>query len=237
MKRFAAIFLSILLGAAVVAIGMGIFLYKANVDRKQLATIAQTATEQAKQAAAERERAIHEANAELDTAKHEITKAQATVAALKEEREALAQATTLEAPSSKTLRGWTHAVSLPLKISLSLPPKHEIKENSEARFLSAFDLRYLTPSSSAILVIPYSEAEEQTLLRSIQNGTAISYAVQGHLLRGIRGENVDAPGTTGIVVAIQLYNQKTHLVRISEPKGTQGVEIVRTILSSIDIAP
>ncbi len=237
MKRFAAIFLSILLGASAVAIGMGIFLYKANTDRKQLAEIAAAANEQAKQATAERERAVHEANGELDTAKNEIAKAKATVAALKEEREALSRATLLEPPSSKTLRGWTHAVNLPLKISLSLPPKNEIKENTEIRFLGTFDLRSLTPSSSAILIIPYSEAQEQALLQGIQNGAAISYAIHGRLFQGIRGENIDTPGTTGTVLAIQLYNQKTHLVRISDPKGNQGTETVRTILSSIDIAP
>ena len=237
MKRFAAIFLSILLGAAVVAIGMGIFLYKANVDRKQLATIAQTATEQAKQATTERERAIHEANTELDTAKHEITKAQATVAALKEEREALARATILEVPNNKTLRDWIHAVSLPLTFTLSLPPRSEVTENTETRFIAYFNTKARIPPSAELLITPYTEAQEQLLFKEIQNGSSVSYAIRGHLAQGFRGTDSNFPGTTTTILTVQLYNQKTHLIRISDPKGNQGAETVRTILSSIDIAP
>ncbi len=235
MKRFAAIFLSILLGAAVVAIGMGIFLYKANVDRKQLAEIATAANDQARQSAAERERAIHEANNELDTAKSEIAKAQATVAALKEEREALSRATVLTTPTSKTLRGWMEIVSLPLKMTLSLPPKSIITENTDTRLIAYFETKSAIPPSSELLITPYSTEQEQFLLKTIENSTPVSYAVNGHLLQGVQGKYFE--GTTTTLVTIQLYNQKTHIIRIATPRGTAGPDTVRTILSSIDIAP
>src|SRR5689334_7112494 len=129
MRRFSSIFLSILLGAFAVGIGMGYFLMKANSDRERLATIASEAEQQSREALQAKEDAIRAANNKLDTANGEISKAQELIRSFNEERSLIASAMVLKTPAGRDIKGWKEVVSLDQKTTINYPATHVVTAN------------------------------------------------------------------------------------------------------------
>ena len=214
MQRYTSVVLSILLGAVAVGIGMGVFLHKANSDRQRLEQVALDAQGKSREAQDLSQRAIQEANAKLAAANDEVAKAQATLKAIEDERLLLAKAEVLDEPKAEALKGWAEAVSLPLEVSLRIPPKNAIEENSGSALTVAADTK--ADSSSTTLselrwlqITPYSERLESELVGAMASTTPVMYSVHGRLLKGARG--LTQNGET-YVLRVSSLGQNTHLV-------------------------
>lgn len=239
MRRLAPIITSILLGALAVAIGMGVYLKKANDDRERLADIANKAQAQATTATNDRDRAVQEANVKLSAANAEVAKAQELVKALQEERTLLAQAQILNPLSVSARRGWTDLINLPLGISLKLPPGNHVVANDAQSltvavgtsdttdFWNAADQRWLS-------ITAYDDRLENELLAAFATSTPVSYAVQDTLLIGSRGT---LPSKTGsiFVLRVRSAGKITHLIWGRDPLSREDARTLLQTLSTLDL--
>jgi len=191
MRRLAPILTSILIGALAVALGMGIYLHKANADRERLAQTAQDAERMAKEAQEQQATAIREANAKVEAASAEVAKAQTALRSLQEERDMIAVAKPLASPKPSLFRGWKEAVNLPLGASMKYPPTSQIETNDataltlaratvESDVLPSLDASWFSLS-------PWSESAEREFASHFTTSTPISYLVNGRLLIGRMG--------------------------------------------------
>lgn len=216
MQRVASVILSILLGALAVGIGMGIFLHKANSDRQRLERIALEAQSKSQQAQDQSQRAVLEANAKLKAANDEVVRAQATLKAIEEERSLLEKADFLAEPKAETLKGWSEAVNLPLKVSVRIPPNNRIEENSDKALVVSSEPK--TEQALAELrwlqITAYDPRLESELVGAMASTTPAMFNVHGRLLNGTRGQTQS--GET-FVLRVSSLGQNTHLVWIREP--------------------
>lgn len=239
MKRFTSILMSIFLGALAVAIGMGIFLKKANDDRQRLADLAIKSQQQAKEAQQIREQAVQEANKKLDAANTEISKAEKLIATLREERALIATATILQKPSSREIRGWKETFNLSLGIGLKLPPGYEVQENDKAGLIVQGGWPQTSlPSQLAdtrwLSILPYDEQAEQELLKQLDtsSSTSISYLIDGHVLIGKRATQATT-GHTLFVAHVRSGDATSFLIWAREP-AHQNRSPLTTALSTLD---
>lgn len=191
MRRLAPILTSILIGALAVALGMGIYLKKANADRERLAQTAMDAERLVKEAQDQQAQAVLEANRKVEAASAEVAKAQLALKSLQEERDLMALATPLDPPRPSQIRGWKEAVNLPLGASMKYPPTAQIEMNDKtALTLSRVTLDGdLQPSEDArwFSLTPWTDADEQELVSHFTTSTPASYLINGHLLIGRSG--------------------------------------------------
>jgi hypothetical protein len=221
MKRAAPILLAILLGAAATALGMGIFLKLANDDRARLANDLNRAHAEAAAALSDKQKIADEANQKVSAANGEVTKAQNVMKALEEEQRLLADAKQLQKPPARDTRTWQTTVSLPLGISVLLPPKTEVEMN-DAQGLTAVkpsassstipDLRWLS-------ITPYNAETAAELSDSLATSTDVAYLIDGRLLTGKTGK-LAGDGNVAIFQVRQAASS-THLIWIKDP-GTFG---------------
>lgn len=238
MKRLLPILASILLGALAVALGMGLYLKKANDDRERLATIARQAQDEVSRIKEEGRLAVEQANKKVAHADAEITKAKSQLQKAEEERQLLATAEPLLLSNAKTIKGWKDAINLPLGISIKYPSGTEIETNdSESLTLS---LQNPSPSSSAgdsrwLSITPYDERLEQELTMRSSSSTPVSYSIRGRLLMGFRGS---IPGQAGSITVLRVRSggETSHLIWAKEPFSAPNKGSLRDILSTIDFS-
>lgn len=215
MKRASGIIIGILLGALATGIGVGSFLKKANDDREQLAAQLAATSKQATDARRQSQQAIEDANAKLNTASVEVAKAQNLIKSLAEERDLMAAALPLAPPSAALIRGWSDVVALGLGVSLKIPNDSEVSSN-DAKALTIVqknatvgeDWRWFSLS-------PYDARLEQELTTALATSTPVAYAVNGHLLLGMRG-SLPGKKTQIFVLRIRSLGQITHLLWLKE---------------------
>ncbi len=202
----------ILVGAVASGLGVGYALHQSNADRARLMQEARQARAQADAAHALQVRVAEEANQKLTTAANEIAKAQQTIQQLEEERTLIAQAEVLKKPGLATLKHWSAAISLPLGLSIQLPPLTTGAPN-EATLIATT----ISPTFPKVLeqqwlsIAPYQASLEQEISSQLKDTTAITYAVQGRLLRGVRGHHADTPEML-YLLRVQQFASSTHLI-------------------------
>jgi archaellum component FlaF (FlaF/FlaG flagellin family) len=196
MKKLWSVLLSILLGAFVVGIGTGYFLYLANKDRQALAQEANQAKLEAQQALSNSQAAIEEANLKLAKANEQVTNAQQALEALRTEQALLKSAEPLLKPPSKTLDGWSSAISTPFGISILYPPGSDVISDNEKIFAIA---NSTVSSTSWIKIIPFSEVVHNGLSVNITSSTQISYFIDGKLVAGIVGTDKNSNTETALL--------------------------------------
>lgn len=235
MQRFTSVIMSILLGAIAVGVGMGIFLHKANTDRQRLEKVAIEAQGKSKEAQNRSQQAIQEANAKLKAANDEVAKAQATLKAIEEERGLLAKAEALDEPKAETLKGWSEAISLPLGVSLRVPPKNSIGENSDAALSIAAEQKsgsasMTLPELRWLQISPYSERLESELVGAMASTTPVMFAVHGRLLKGTRGQSQTGDS---YVLKVSSLGETTHLIWAREFGKTAKDRNLLQVLSTL----
>jgi len=191
MRRLFPILSSILIGALAVALGMGIYLRKANVDRELLSKQTVEAQQMVKDAQQKQDQAIREANTKLADANAEVTKAQLALLTFQEEQKAMLSAIQLQEPKPSALRGWKEAVDLALGVSLKYPQTSEI-ENADGSSLTVSTVALtsnLVPVSDRrwLSLMPWNDTKAQELTLNFTTSTPVSYAVRGHLISGNLG--------------------------------------------------
>lgn len=231
MRRAASILIGILLGALAAGLGTGIFLKKANEDRARLAKAIETTVEQATQARSENTKAIEDANAKLNAANLEVAKAQALIKALQEEQAALATATVLPAPAARTVRGWSDVVNLDLGVSLKIPPTLVQGPRSATEITATLKSGSIS-DPRALSIARYSATQEQELLASLVNPSAVSFVINGRLVTGSKG-SLQGQSTPLYVLRVRHEGVTTHLIWIRDI--SQGIEAT-TILGTLTFA-
>ena len=236
MKRAAPILLAILLGAAATALGMGIFLKLANDDRTKLSQQIAQAQSEAAQALKDKQQIADEANQKVSDANTEVAKAQDVMKALEEEQRLLAEAKQLQKPPTRETRAWQPAVSLPLGISILLPPKTEVETN-DGQALTA--IKSSTTSSTTndvrwLSITPYNASSEMELNDALATSTDISYLINGRLLTGKVGQ-LTGDGDVA-VFRVRQAASSTHLIWIKDP-GTLGTgNGIERLLGTLEFA-
>ncbi len=210
--------IGILLGALAAAAGIGVFLAKANSDRKALAAQLEETQKNAEQAREENRRAIENANQKLQEANSEVTKAQELVEALEEERRLIAEAVQLQEPSTYTTYRWSQAVSLDLGISLEIPPGTEILDDSVDEFSAK-----VTDQNDSLWfsIVPYSKTKEKDWLARLSATSSATFLVHDRVLTGLTGKTDDY-SDPNYVLRIQSLGIPSHLVWIRDPSGRTG---------------
>ncbi len=236
MRRTLPILASILLGALAVALGMGIYLQKANDDRERLAAIARRAQDQVEQIKIEGRQAIEQANKKVAAADVEIAKAQNLVKQMEEDRTFLTQATTLIAPNAKMLRTWKDALNLPLGVSLKYPPQAVLDTNDVQSLIlvqAPQSGQLITEDARWLSITPYDARLEQELTLNLVSSTEVMYTVRGRLLKGVRGI---LPGRSGTftIVRIRGGGKNTHLIWGREPISETTKVPLTDILATLD---
>lgn len=236
MKRATPIFFAILLGAAATAIGMGIFLKLANDDRARLGAEIGAARAEAMQALKEKERIANEANKKVAAANDEVTKAQGVLQALEEEQRLLASAKQLLKPPARDTRNWQSAISVPLGVSILVPPGTVIGTDDPQSLTAAkrstssttsFDTRWFSLTRN-------DERAALELFDAIATGTARSYLVNGRLLIGKVGTL--STGGPLAVFRVRQAASSTHLLWIKNP-GTLGYgDGIERLLGTMEFA-
>lgn len=236
MRHLAPILTSILVGALAAALGMGVYLYKANTDRERLAQTVTDAERMTKEAQEQQERAVLEANKKVEAASAEIAKAQLALKSLQEERDLMATAEPLNPPKPTLLRGWKEAVNLPLGASLKYPPYSLIEMNdatalSIARIPLESDVQPSTDTSWLSLT-HWSEKAEQELTSRFTTSTPVSYLVNGRLLIGRLGV-LDNPSQTIFVFKVRA-GANILLLWARDPDVVSGHKTLLQTLSTLD---
>lgn len=234
MQRVTSVLLSILLGAVAVGLGMGIYLHKANADRRRLEMLAIEAQDASRNALETSRQAILEANNKVKTANDEVAKAQAALRAIEEERQLMEKAAALAQPKAETLKGWIEIVSLPLEVSLRVPPKNVTEENSASALTVSTESKPQDTASADrrwLQVTPYDQRLESELVGAMASTTPVVFAVDGRLLQGSRG--FTQTGET-FVLRVSSLGQVTHLVWARELGKTARDSHLLQALATLD---
>ncbi len=213
MKKLWSVLLSILLGAFVVGIGTGYFLYLANKDRQVLAQEANNAKIEAQQALSDSQKAIEETNIKLAQANQQVTNAQQALEALQNEQTLLKKAEVLLKPTTGSLNNWSSAISTSQGISLMYPPGSKIDTNNENI------LSFTSENSSStpwLMILPYSTVTHKKFLSDMVSSTQVSYFVDGKVIAGEKGKNKNTDVDVGL---LKIYSNgtSTQFIYIQDP--------------------
>lgn len=234
MRRFTSVILSILLGALAVAIGMGIFLRKANDDRARLADVAAQAQQESQQAKETSQNAIKNANGKLEAANQEISKAQEALKAMQEERDLLMTAEPLVPSAPRAMRSWEQALDLQLGVSLKYPADSAIETNDHTALTlaTAPSDRQAGDDGRWLSITPHETRLENELLNAFSTSTPVSYVVDGHLLIGRHGRLMGKAGET-FVLRAQYGGQPTQLIWARDPSGREDNTTLLNVFSTL----
>lgn len=215
MTENRSLFLAVLLGAVMTAIGMGTFLHLANADRVRLANEIQTAQESAMKALAEKERVASEASGKIDQANAEILNAQRVLADLEKERKLLANAVRLDAPAARDIRGWKPTFASALEVSLALPPSTVVDADTSVLFSASRSGRNEDPW---LRITPFDARIVAELEAGLQEVGERAYLIDERLVSGV----------TGLKDGVRVWSfrvwhsaSSTHAISFTDP-GTFG---------------
>jgi hypothetical protein len=204
MRRALNIFFWIFLGAFAACVGMGFVLFQEHLDKKALFCQIQTNKEQLQSIQTTHDRLIQEAEKKLTEAKAEVKRIQELSDRREQEQAFLKTAPALYAPPSRVLRSWSSVISVPLGISLRLPPQAQASSTDGRITASTNDEQWL-------IVVPYKEEIEQANAKVLSNTKAIQYKIGDRLLQGVQGERDGISGTT-FLLRVQSQGVPTFLL-------------------------
>lgn len=174
------------LGAVAAACGFMTVLQQAKNERFVLENRISSLEQTLAQHEDEKNRLADSANRQVQAASAQVTQAQQAIARMKQDQVLLAQALPLSRPTGKSYNAWAEAFSIPLGISLRLPPG--TRTYTDDRGLVALRASQATSSLPWLSISPYNADQEGRLEDAIQNAEPVSYLVAGNLVTGIRGK-------------------------------------------------
>lgn len=209
MRRATGIIIGILLGAIAAGLSVGFFLFKANADREKLAAQL-TETAQAAQTAREQnQQAIQEANSKLQNANSEISKAQALILALEEERKIMAGAEPLIPSNSR--KNWMEVIGLEQGIALKVPKGNRILTNDKQALIIEKEKSSPYTDARWLSIMPYDKTVEENLKKTFATSSAVAYTVNGRVLDGYKG-TAPPENKMMLVLRIRYGGEFTHLL-------------------------
>jgi len=233
MRRSLSVFLWILLGACTTSIGMGYVLLQARAERYELHTQIRITQEQSKTLAADHERLMREADQRIAAALAETKRAKEIVERRDEEQTLLAQATPLLAPTNRTLKSWHPFISVPVGISLHIPP-NTVAAGTEQSIISMIGGSTGRPGEQWLTILPYKETTEKELKQLFQESSPVQFSVGRYLLVGQKGTRTSFGGTS-FLLRIQRDGQFSHLIWARTTSDLPETKI-RETLATITVA-
>lgn len=232
MQRSTTILVGILLGALAAGLGIGLFLKKANDDRKRLAEQIDKTMQEASAAREENRQAIEEANKKLQAASIEVAKAQQFIKSLEEERKLLSVAKPLLIPSSKSIRGWTDVISLDLGVSLKQPFDSKIETNDRQTLTLVKSNVTETTDPRWFSLSKYDARLESELISALATSTPVSYLVNGRILIGVQGTLPNRKEPLQIL-RVRYEGQIIHLIWIRDLSRYADGSVMMDVLASL----
>lgn len=208
--------LAILLGALVVGIGTGYFLYLANKDRQMLATEANHAKLQAQEALQTSQQAIEEANQKLKQANEQVAKAEKALQNLQNQEALLEKARPMVKPNPNKLSDWSSVLSTDMELSIMYPTGNKIITNNDKSLSIANEDKDLT----WLKITKYSDKNYNKQKQALVSSTTVAYFIDGKL---IAGESGLLKNTNSNISLLNIYSNgtSTHLISIMEPPPFQ----------------
>ena len=210
----------------------GIFLHAANQDRARLSEQARLNNAWSKKAA--NLRLAQEANLKLKDASTEIQKAKAELSAYQEHQGLLSQATLLTKPSPRLLRSWLQHLSLPIGLSLSIPPSWHATETSDRLTI----LRSEDIGEMPWLIIARFDAVREQAWRegmTIENTSPLTYTFdQQHTLRGWRGTRPEN-GHNVHLFWLDTFSTSTHMLWVED--ASSDTSTLLQVLATLSVQP
>jgi hypothetical protein len=225
MRRSISVILWILVGACASGIGIGVFFVQANRDRARLIEEAERARREAEDAQAMTDRLAEEANAKVTAANAEVSKARELLKKYEEERALLANAKALTPPNGRLLRSWSEAFSIPLGVSVKLPPGTRALRWDDVLAAGT----WTTSSTDQWLNVFFYRPNDETILRrSVPEAESVAYLVDGQLLVGVRGALADGSGTLYVLRTLAGATS-THLLWASTNDAVNETRLLETL--------
>lgn len=220
------------LGACASAAGFVGVLHGARIERQTLEDRVSTLEQSIAQYEDEKNRLADRANQQVESATKELVMAREAVDRMKRDQLLLAQAMPLTKPTGRAYSAWVEAFSLPLGISLRLPPG--TKTYADERGFVAMRASQATSSLPWLSISPFNNEQAQRLEASLQNPEPVSYLVAGSLVTGIRGQR-DGQSDNGYTYVLQVISpqstQATHLIWAQTEREITELRIRDTLAS------
>lgn len=219
------------LGAIASAVGFASVLQQARVERQGLETRVAALEQTLVRNEDEKTHLATQANQRVEEAAQALFSAQQTVEQMRHGQELLAKALPLTRPSGRNYANWVDTFSLPLGISLRLPPG--TKTYADDRGLIAMRPNQPTSTLPWLSISAYDTNQASLLQSSIHNSEEVSYLVAGNLVTGIRGDHDGQTG--GHTYVLQIVSpqsgQASHLIWAQTQSDITEVRIQDTIAS------
>lgn len=240
MRRLAILLGSILLGATASAIGMGLFLSKANEDRQRLAVEIIEAQSKMRQAFESRDHAAQDAKQKLQEANAQIEEARLRVKALQDEHELFMNSRVLPFPSPRSLSGWKEALDLPLGVRVKYPPEMKIVTQDAEEFVlgklfSSSDEGRGEGETPWFVLKPYHEQEEKVLLSQFVSSSTVNLVANQNVLSGIRGFSRDV-SQEAFLLKVFFDGHPRFLLWVRDPRGRSDMGTVLAMLATLNIS-
>ncbi len=228
MKKIWSVLLYILLGAIIVGVGTGYFLYLANQDRQTLAEEANKARLEAQTAMQNSQLAIEEANNKLLQANQEVEKAQSALQSLMYERSLLAIAEPLFINQSE-IENWKNVISSQLALSFMIPPNSTTTDDN-GDLISVGNTDNANGTQNWLEITSYQEKFAKDLQSRISSTTDSAYFVDGRLIAGKTGSlNNSTNEQTASVYIVYNNGTSTHLIWMLDPPAYKNKNRGNTI--------
>lgn len=227
MRRSFAVLIWILIGAIASGIGMSFALHRSNQDRMRLArTLEEVSTR-----VASFEKLDREVNQDNRSLAEELGRTQSELDRLRSWQTQLKNAIPLIPPRPAQTKGWGEFASVPLGVSIRIPPSMQANTSDDGVFLKTHTYQHgLAIEEQWLGLSRYTREREQDIYAhgNIKDPSPVTYTLGNRLLTGTAGVISDA-------------NQKLYLLSIQEnatstylvwAKTVDGVS-ERTILDTL----
>ncbi len=220
------------LGSLAAALGFGTVLHDARLERQALESRVSNLEQTLAQHEDEKARLADRANEQVAAATKELLSARQTVERMKRDQLLLAEAMPLTRPTGRAYASWVEAFSLPLGISLRLPPG--TKTYADDRGLVAMRATQATSSLPWLSISPYNPDQARRLEDTLSNPEPVSYLVAGNLVTGIRGQR-DGQTASSFTYVLQVVSPQdgasTHLIWAQTERDITELRIRDTLAS------
>ncbi len=227
MRRSLAVLIWILIGALAAGVGMSLALQRANQDRTSLARALQNANQRIQAL----EISLGENSGKSAVLTEELDRVQTELDRLRNWQTRLHNATPLTPLRPAQTKGWSEFASVPLGVSIRVPPGMQANTSDDGVFLKKFTNQHgLAIEEQWLGLSRYTPIRKQDIYTHSQmrEATSVNYILGSRLFEGTKGM-LDEPGQSLFLFSIQENATSTYLVWAKTVEGVSE----RTILDTL----
>lgn len=221
MSRTLKVIGLIAIGATATGIGTGYFLYAANRDRIDLVQKIALAEQHVRELERQSEIIADDAQDQIKQANAEVKKAQELVIALQQEQQLFKQATPLV--TSKSAQSWKEILSLPLGISVRIPPT-----TTEDQTTTIITAKVNDRFDNWLQIEPYT-TDRLNLMKPQNASTTTDYLASAHDALFIGQRYAMPDRSIQYVLRLQKNASSTHLIILNTQSGMNEKQLLDTL--------